>query len=192
MAEKKTIFVKIGRMGERIKEMAFISGITLNEALDKTGVKYDGHYEQLIYNGTAGQPVPIYVSDKDVILIQKRVIPKMINIRVARVGEPIQHITVAEGSSVHRCLIAAGRGLFDGEEIWVHKDDKGIGTKAGLEFPAYDGDYIILEMKILNMRDKIYAIIRNICEDENGEWDKATDQICTMLEKDFQISPKRY
>lgn len=41
--------------------------------------------------------------------------------------------------------------------------------------------------ELLELKRKIYEIISGICEDENGEWEKTTNAIMNMLDRDYDI-----
>lgn len=172
-------------MGGKVQEMAFVEGITVKEALSKSGQSFTDGYE-IVLNGTARTIgiIDSKLKDKDIILIQKKSI-RMISVKVARVKEKIQEIRIPEGSTIEKALMAAGRLPFTDEDIWEHFGDS-TGIKRGISDKVLPGCIYILEPRN-NLRSKISRIVRDTFEDYNGEWEDGINQICGMLKNDYNI-----
>ena len=189
---QKTIFVKVGRMGGRVKELCLPYGITVSDVILKSGEKYSAFEEEIYVNGRREFSMSILLHDKDIILIQKKSIVEMINVKVGRVGDELIPTTIRKYSgTVHDALVGAGLLPFDDEIIFMHDKGGPCGRIVSEQaFALEEGDVIILERKDDELRKDIYAIISSNFEDENGEWERGTKEILYVLKTKYNITKK--
>ena len=136
--EQKTIFVKVGRMGERIKELCLFNSERVDSILTKADISINPVLDEVLINGVIVTYLNTVAHDKDIILIQKKQ-TKMIGVKVSRVGQKIYTIHVPEKSTADYCLISAGMRPLIGEDIFLHTDDKSKGQWIdGKQVPLQD------------------------------------------------------
>lgn len=170
MAEKKIIFVKVGRMGERVQEMAYTEGVLLYDALTGAGIVL-AHDDRVFVNDARIETVGGYILHMNsIVLIKKAEQAKMITVRVGRVGQSIRNITIKDGSTVKECLILAGMLPFTNEEIWLHEDENHRpGYKVDDKRQMRDGFCIILEQKRDEKKCAILRIMAECFEEVSGD-----------------------
>jgi len=103
-------------------------------------------------------------------------------VKVARINEPLQSITVYRGSSVEQILIAAGRLPFNNEDIWIHREGEIHGRKVDKHTQVNHGEIVILEP-----RKGLYDKVLECVEDGGLNEEECTEAICAMLKKDYHI-----
>ena len=178
------ILVKIGRAGSRVLEYAFDDVVTVEKAFQVANITRSQE-ERFTVNGIETFGSSHQLHDKDVVLILRGV--PQISVKVGRIGEKLMEIKCHQGGTIQAALISAGRLPFKDEEIWIHWEGEQKGTKGFLNSIAENGMIIVLE-KPASLRAKIYKILSNTFEDENGEWDRGTNQVMEMLAKDYKLS----
>ena len=181
-AERKTIFVKIGRWGSRVTEYAVQSGVDLIQICNTAGIVIAPDEVPFINGHEVVRNLPIN-SDTTIMLTKK----KNITVKVARIGESLSTVTLSDRSTLRNALVSAGRLPFEYEEIWHHRDEIQKGTLVtNIDGLLVDGSIYIIEPK-KTLMNKIQKILSSNCEDENGELQKATHLILAMLNKDYNI-----
>jgi hypothetical protein len=184
--EKKMNFIKIGREGGRIIEYAVNAGVTLQDMLNMASIMLT--VDESIYVNDIKQNGDFLresVLDRSRIIIKKEA---SIIVRVARIGEPLVNIGVSYGSTLNDVLRMARREPNANEDVWIHSNDNSKGRLAtNLDGLAVENLIYIVEPK-KTLRNKIYGIITKYCENMSGECEDATNEIVSVLKRDYNVS----
>jgi len=183
MAEKNTIFIKIGRMGEKVKEMAYEDGITLGDAITKSG--YSLRTDEIIeLNGIANFGLSWRLYNSNVIILKNKPVQKLIAVKIGRVGQKLLNISVPEHSTVMQCLFKAFITTSADEELWLHENEnKTPGYRVTMGTIVHSGYTIIIEERVDPRREAILKAIAEFIENETGMG-------CTWQELPFSYAEK--
>jgi len=183
------VFVKIGREGQSIKEFAVTSNTTYADIFRKAGLIMDTERETIHRNGIPQMTgiMSSFVCNNDVLIIKPKAFPRMITVKVSRVGSTISPILVSERSTVKQCLVSAGMLPFADEDVWLHENDTSKGYIVTMDQVMWSGYTLILEKrKPITLYNKIYHIIDNGPEiQDSNDLDTITSEICIMLYRDY-------
>jgi hypothetical protein len=184
--QKKTIFVKVGRMGGRIQELCLSEGLTVQDVLQTSKIGFSGFQEEIVFNGTPRTEgiLRSVIADKDIILIQKKQVSR-ISLRIARINEPLETISVDKYTTVGQALTRANRYPSDNEEVWLHVDGEKEGKRIGFDVFVSEGYILVVEPK-KDLRSKIMTIFRSM-PGKVLDPGYVTTVLCEMLKKDYLI-----
>ena len=183
------VFVKIGREGHPIKEFAVTSNTTYSDVFNKAGLVINTDKETLYKNGiiqVLGM-MSSFVCNNDILIVKPKAFPRMITVKVSRVGSTISPILVPERSTVKQCLVSAGMLPFADEDVWLHENDTSKGYLVTMDQVMWNGYTLILEKrKPITLYNKIIHILDNSPEiQDSNDLDTITSEICTMLYRDY-------
>ena len=178
---KRTIMVKIGRMGSKVTEYAIENGTLIRDILKLAGIQLSAGETVTIKGNTVG--IDSGALDHEIMLISNTPPPwNKITVKVARINEPLQYVTINRGSSVEQALISAGRLPFNNEDIWIHREGEDKGKKVDRYTQINNGEIIVLEP-----RKGLYDKVLEFVGDDDLTYNQTTSAICTMLKKDYHI-----
>jgi len=181
-SQKSTIFVKVGRVGQKITEYAVESGSTGHKIIEMAGLFPLKDFEVISLSGMDVTSPDSPVKNGDIILIRQKTTVK---VRVARIKEILMEVSVPLGATVERALIAAGRLPFNNEDIWSHFDSQ-EGKIVNLNDIVLNGEILIIEPK-RDLRSRIRKVLSNCYNDEGEEFEDAINDLCEMLKRDYNI-----
>jgi len=184
--QKKTIFVKIGRMGGRIQELCLEEGVSIADVMKHMGLDVDHNTEEIVFNGTPRTSGAgcFKLANNDIILIQKKLI-NLISLRIARINEPLETIAVDKYTTVGQALTKANRYPSDNEEVWLHIDGEKEGKRIGFNVFVSEGYILVVEPK-KDLRSKIMTIFRSM-PGKVLDSGYVANILCEMLKKDYLI-----
>jgi len=184
------ILVKIGRMGERVKEYALNADCSRKSNIDlalsaaKITVLPD---EEIRINGNIHNyyGVDHTVTDGDLIIIQKKPQIVSITVKIARIGTPLATFTIPANSKVRNILVEADITLHTNEEIWLQRIAWPKHEVVNDSTSLINGDIIILEKKKDPIRDEVIKILEAFEEDayhdEAPNCEKTADEIISII-----------
>jgi hypothetical protein len=109
----------------------------------------------------------------------------MINLRIARINEPLDTIAVDKYTTVGQALTKANRYPSDNEEVWLHIDGEKEGKRIGFNVFVSEGYILVVEPK-KDLRSKIMTIFRSM-PGKVLDSGYVANILCEMLKKDYLI-----
>ena len=134
----ETMLIKVARLGNAVEEVALSSGQTVGDALTAAGLELENEQIRIGQRDASESDV---LHDGDIVTLVPKVKGGQKIVKVARLGNAVQEVAIADSATVQDALNAAG---IEVENEDVRIDD----TSVNLDDTLSDGDIITIVPKV--------------------------------------------
>jgi sulfur carrier protein ThiS len=132
------MIVKVARLGSAVEELALADGATVQDALTAADLEADGDDIRVNQQTVSASHV---LSDGDIVTLVPKVKGGQRIVKIARLGDAVQEVAVAEDATVQDALDAAG--------IEIENEDVRIdGSSAQTSSPIGSGNLVTIVPKV--------------------------------------------